>query len=214
MWCIPALDDEFIARMEELLRLYEKPLDSAEPVVCLDEKPVQLLDDAREPQRARDGSLRRDYEYRRHGTANIFCAVEPRAGRHMAKVTRKRAKVDFANVLRDIAGAYERARRIHLVVDNLSTHSRRAVVETFGEEEGGALWNRFVVHYTPKHGSWLNAAEIEIGLLSRQCLGSRRLRTRALLRKQVRAWVHDANRRGTKIHWTFTVRDARAKFRY
>jgi len=214
MWCVPRLDDEFIARMEDLLRLYAKPLDWREPVVCLDERPIQLLTDARPSQRVTDGSLRRDYEYRRRGTANIFCVVEPLAGRHLIKVTRRRAKPDFARCVRDIVRRYPRARRIHLVMDNLSTHSFRALEETFGRKEAKKLWRRLAVHFTPKHGSWLNQAEIEISMLNNECLGRHRFGELDNLRAHVAAWRRTANRDRRKIRWGFTVRRARKKFGY
>lgn len=199
--------------MEDILRLYAKPLDRHLPVVCLDEKPVQLLADV-QPTRRLDGVVRRDYEYRRMGTRNIFCMVEPKAGRHFEKVTKRRGKTDFAHVMRSIAKQYPRARVIHCVMDNLSTHSEKALQEAFGPKRGARLWRRFKVHYTPKHGSWLNQAEIEIGMLSRECLGKRRFASAAELRRQVGAWTRRANREERKIAWTFTVRRARKKFGY
>ena len=145
-------------------------------MVCLDEKPVVLhagIPGSSAP--IGPGRVaRRDYEYRRCGTANVFCAVEPKAGRHFTKPTLTRKSPEFADFLQEIATAYPAADTIHLVMDNLSTHSRKAVVDRFGEKAGDRLWRRFTVHHTPRHGSWLNQAEIEIGLFSRQCLGKRR----------------------------------------
>ena len=200
--------------MEDLLRLYAKPHDVREPVVCLDEKPIQLLTDARPPLRAKDGSLRRDYEYRRQGTANIFCSVEPLAGKHFLKVTRRRTKVDFARFVRDIVRRYPRAKTIHVVMDNLSTHSFRALEETFGSRETTRLWRRLLLHFTPKHGSWLNQAEIEISMLSRECLGRRLFGDIDNLRRNVSAWSKASNQSRRKIRWGFTVRKARKKFVY
>jgi hypothetical protein len=214
MWCIPKLDDEFVDRMENLLDLYERPHDPAEPVVCLDEKPVQCLDDKRKTIRVKNGSYRRDYEYVRRGMVNVFCAVTPKTGRHFTKVTKNRKKPEFAGVLRDIERAYRSASKIHLVVDNLSTHTETALIETFGEDKGKALWSRFCVHYTPKHGSWLNQAEMEISLYSRQCLGRRRIGSLQQLRTETAAWRRRVNRARIKIDWKFTVADARRKFRY
>jgi transposase len=214
MWCVPRLDDEYIERMEDVLKLYEKPYDSAEPVVCLDEKPVQLLDDVRKSKLARGCILHRDYEYRRCGTANLFCGVEPKGGRHFTKATKTRDRFEFARMLREIADAYPDAELIHLVVDNLSTHSRNALVAAFGEDGAEQLWSRFRVHFTPKHGSWLNPAEIEISLVSRECLGNRRLGTLARLSSETRTWNRDANRRRRTIDWRFTRRDARKTFGY
>jgi len=214
MWCVPALDAEFIARMEDLLRLYGKGLTEFEPVVCLDEKPVQLLADARPTSRCSNGSVLRDYEYRRRGTANIFCVVEPLAGRHFIKVTRRRAKPDFARCIRDIVRRYPHARTIHLVMDNLSTHSFRALEETFGLEEANRLWRRIMIHFTPKHGSWLNQAEIEISMVSNESLGHQRFADIGVLRKHVGFWQRAANRHRRRIRWRFTVRKARKKFGY
>lgn len=214
MWCVPELNEEFIERMEDILTLYEKPYDPLEPVVCLDEKPVQCLEDKRRTVRVRNGSVRRDYEYIRRGTANVFCGVEPKAGRHFTKVTKSRKKPDFARMLRDIARAYPTVRTIHLVMDNLSTHSPRALRETFGDAEGQALWSRFTVHYTPKHGSWLDQAEIEIGIYAQQCLGRRRISSIAELRVETQAWRRRANRNKLTFDWKFSVANARKKFRY
>lgn len=214
MWCIPHLDVEFVERMEDLLNLYEKPFDPLEPVICLDEKPLQCLDDKRKTIRVRNGSYRRDYEYIRRGTVNVFCAVEPKAGRHFTKVTPNRKKPEYARKLRDLAKRYPDARTIHLVMDNLSTHTERALTETFGIQKGENLSSRFTIHYTPKHGSWLNQAEIEISIFSRQCIGKRRIGSIQDLRKQTAAWRRRVNRQPLTIDWKFTVTDARRKFRY
>ncbi len=214
MWCIPELNDEFVERMEEVLTLYERPLNALEPVLCLDEKPVQCLDDKRRTIRVRNGSYRRDYEYIRRGTVNVFCAVEPKAGRHFPKVTPNRKRLAFARMLRDLARKYPSALTIHLVMDNLSTHTKHALVHTFGEEVGSELWSRFTVHYTPKHGSWLDQAEIAISLYSRQCLGKRRIGSIEELRTQTAAWKRSVNRQRLTIDWKFTVAKARKKFRY
>jgi transposase len=215
MWCVPKLDEEYIARMEDVLRTYEKPLSEREPVVCVDEKSVVLHADTRPLVPMRPGRIaRRDYEYQRCGTANVFCGVQPKAGRHFTKVTPTRGSDEFADYLLDLAARYPGADTIHLVVDNLSTHTRKALVDHFGEEAGGWLWNRFTVHYTPKHGSWLNQAEIEIGLLGRQCLGKRRIGDLAELRHQANAWNRRSNRNRTTIHWKFTRKRARLKLNY
>jgi hypothetical protein len=215
MWCVAKLDQEYIARMEDVLQLYEKPLSASEPVVCIDEKPVVLHEDICAPSLARPGRVaRRDYEYKRCGTANVFCGVEPKAGRHFTKVTPTRCSADFADYLLKIAVRYPAADTIHLVMDNLSTHTRKALVKRFGETAGTWLWNRFTVHYTPKHGSWLNQAEMEVGMLSRQCLGKRRIGNIAALRKQAQAWNRRANQHKTTIQWKFTRRQARKTLNY
>jgi len=201
--------------MEDVLALYEKPLSERAPVVCLDEKPVVLHADTRPTAPMQPGRVaRRDYEYKRGGTANVFCGVEPKAGRHFTKVTPTRCSAELADYLLKIAVRYPAADTIHLVMDNLSTHTRKAVVDRFGEQAGDWLWNRFTVHYTPKHGSWLNQAEVEISLFSRQCLGQRRLGDLATLRRQARAWDRRVNRAQTKIQWKFTRRLARRTLHY
>src|SRR5579862_9534851 len=157
---------------------------------------------------------RRDYEYKRCGTANVFCGIEPKAGVHFTKVTPTRSSPEFADFILEIAAHYSAADTIHLVVDNLSTHTRKALTDRFGEEIGGWLWNRFTVHYTPTHGSWLNQAEIEIGLFDRQCLGRRRLASLKILKAESRAWNRRMNRHRVKIAWKFDRKAARKKFGY
>jgi hypothetical protein len=215
MWCVAQLDEAYIECMEDVLKVYEKPLSAQAPVVCLDEKPVVLHADTRPPVRMQPGHVaRRDYEYKRCGTANVFCAVEPKRGRHFTKVTPTRSSPEFADFLLDIAAAYPAADTIHLVMDNLSTHTRKAVTDWFGESDGDWLWKRFTVHHTPKHGSWLNQAEIEIALFSRQCLGKRRIATIEELTTQVEAWNQCINLNQTTIDWKFTRKKARVKLRY
>ena len=162
----------------------------------------------------RDGLRRRDSEYQRRGTANVFCGVQPKAGRHFTKPTANRSSPQFADYLVEIAASYPEADTIHLVMDNLSSHNRKALVDRFGEKIGGLLWERFTVHYTPKHGSWLNQAEIEISLFSRQCLGRRRIPSLRQLQRQARAWNRKMNRDRVTINWKFTRKKARQKFGY
>jgi len=201
--------------MEDVLAVYEKPYQSSAPVVCLDEKPVSLHADVRPPLPARPGHVaKRDNEYKRCGTANVFCAVEPKAGRHFTFPTPDRSAPELARVLNRIIGSYPFARTIHLVMDNLNIHCRKTLTDYFGEERGGHLWSRLKVHYTPKHGSWLNQAEIEISLLARQCLGRRRIPSLDLLKSEVRAWNRNMNRDKVKIDWQFTRKKARQKFGY
>jgi transposase len=215
MWCVAELNEEYIARMEDVLAVYEKPLSAREPVVCIDEKPVVLHEEVRPPMAMQPGRIaRRDVEYRRCGTANVFCGVQPKAGRYFTKVTNDRSSPEFADYLLDVAARYSEADTIHLVMDNLSSHTRKAAVQRFGAEAGDWLWNRFTVHYTPKHGSWLNQAEIAISLLSRQCLGQRRIADQATLRKEARAWNRRMNRDRVTIRWSFTRKQARKKFDY
>ena len=215
MWCVEELDREYIAKMEDVLETYEKPLDATEPVVCIDEKPVSLHDDVRPGVPAAPGVIaKQDNEYERCGTANVFCAVEPKAGRHFTFATPDRSAVQFAQVVFELAMQYPDADTIHLVMDTLNIHRRKSLSDLLGEEVGGEVWDRFTVHYTPTHGSWLNQAEIEIGLLSRQCLASRRIPDLKTLRKEVTAWNRDINRRRTRINWKFDRKAARRKFGY
>jgi hypothetical protein len=215
MWCVAELTPDYIAKMEDVLAVYEKPYDAVEPVVCLDEKPVSLHADVRPPIPAKSGSVaKRDNEYKRCGTANVFGVVEPKAGRHFTAATPNRRGAEFARMVGHVADQYPQARTIHLVMDNLNIHCRKSLVDYYGEQQGGPLWDRFTVHYTPKHGSWLNQAEIELSLFSRQCLGTRRIPHLSDLQRETKAWNRQANRRRTTINWRFTRRKARKTFRY
>lgn len=214
-WCIPKIDEEFIERMEDVLDVYEREHDTNNPVVCVDEKPIQLLDHVRCDHGIAPGRVAKvDYEYKRKGTCNVFCAVEPKAGRYIAKVTSQRKKPDFAEFLWDLQESYSEAKKITLVMDNLNTHTMKSLVERYGESEGRKLWNRFEVHYTPKHGSWLNQAEIAINIYARQCLGRSRIPDIELLRKRTKAWLNYINKRKVTIQWTFNKTDAHKKFNY
>jgi len=215
MWCVTDLDADYIAKMEEVLALYERPYDANEPVVCLDEKPVALRADLRPDSPAVPGrEARRDNEYERCGTANVFCAVEPKAGRHFTCATPNRSRFEFAQVICRLALAYAQAATIHLVLDNLNIHCRKSLIDQYGAELGNQLWNRFTVHYTPIHGSWLNQAEIAIGRFTRQCLGRRRIPDLKTLRRESGAWNRRLNRARTKINWQFDRKTARRKFGY
>ncbi len=215
MWCVPRIDGEFVERMEGVLRLYARPYNSNAPVLVLDERPVVLHDPARDGIPMRPGrDARRDYEYVRRGTANIFCIVEPLTGRRLTHATANRAGPAFARALRKIERRYRRAKKIHVVMDNLSTHSEACVVAALGERAGRALWKRFVVHFTPKHASWLNAAEMEASLVSRECLGKRRIGSLDAVTSEVTAWNKVADRQRRPIRWRFRVNDARRVFRY
>jgi len=215
MWVVANLDDDYIAKMEDVLELYERPYDPQRPVVCLDEKPITLHADLRPPSAAMAGrEARRDNEYKRNGTANVFCAVEPKAGRHFTFATPDRSGFEFAKGAFKIALQYMEAKTIHLVLDNLNIHRRKSLTDWFGREIGSEIWDRFTVHYTPNHGSWLNQAEIEIGLFARQCLGRRRIPDLRTLRRESRAWNRRVNRARTKINGRFDRKTARQKFGY
>jgi hypothetical protein len=215
MWCVPEISEEYLTKMEEVLKTYERPCNPQQPVVCLDEKPVTLHADVRPASPAMPGrEARRDYEYERCGTANVFCAVEPKAGRHFTFPTPTRSAFEFAQVVSHLASQYPEAETIHLVLDNLNIHCRKSLTDRYGEERGGEIWDRLTVHYTPVHGSWLNQAEIEIGLFSRQCLGQQRIPDLKTLRQEAHAWNRRMNRARTQIHWQFDRKAARRKFRY
>lgn len=215
MWCIEDLSEEYIERMEDILEVYERPYDPAKPVVCLDEKPVPLLADVRERIPCEPGAPARvDYEYERNGSVNVFCAVEPKSGIYFNKVTECRDGIEFASFLCDLSLAYEKADKIILVMDNLSTHKEKFCIELLGKAEGTRLWNRFEVHYTPKHASWLNQAEIAIGMYSRQCLGDGRVGNINNLKGNTKAWNTRTNKKATKIQWRFTKSKARKSLRY
>src|SRR6516225_1347839 len=155
MWCVAELDEKYMVQMEDVLEVYEKPYDPKQPVVCLDEKPIALHADVRPASPAAPGrEARRDNEYKRCGTANVFCAVEPKAGRHFTFPTPDRSAPELAQVLERIIGSYPFARTIHLVMDNLNIHCQKTLTDHCGEEWGEYLWNRLTIHYTPKHGSW------------------------------------------------------------
>jgi len=215
MWVVAELDDDYITKMEDVLEVYERPYDPEQPVVCLDEKPITLHADVRPASPAIPGrEARQDNEYERCGTANVFCAVEPKAGRHFTFATPDRSGFEFAQVAVNLALAYPQAQTIHLVLDNLNIHRRKALADIFGAEMATEVWERFTVHYTPAHGSWLNQAEIEIGLFARQCLGKRRIPSLKTLRAEAKAWNRRVNRDRVKIAWKFDRKAARRKFRY
>ena len=215
MRCVAELNEDYIAKMEDVLEIYEQPYRPQQPVICLDEKPVTLHADVRPFSAAKPRrEARRDNEYERRGTANVFCAVEPKAGRHFTFPTPNRSAFEFARVIFELALQYPDAETIHLVLDNLNIHRRKSLTDVLGARVGGEIWDRFTVHYTPTHGSWLNQAEVEIGIFSRQCLGTRRLSDLKTLRHESRAWNRRMNRDRIKINWNFDRRAARGKFGY
>ena len=212
---VAELDEDYIRKMEDVLAVYEKPYNPAQPVVCLDEKPVTLHADMRPPIPAAPGKVaKRDNEYKRCGTANVFCAVEPKAGKHFTRPTPNRSAPEFAQAVEKIIRVYPLARKIDVVMDNLNIHCPKSLTDYFGKKTGQRLWSRLGVHYTPKHGSWLNQAEIEIGMFGRQCLGKRRIPTLCILKRESRAWNRKMNRDQVKINWRFTRKKAREKFGY
>lgn len=212
MWCIPKVDAEYVARMEDVLELYAEALDQLRPVVCFDETPRQLIGEARVPVAPRPGKPARvDYEYVRNGTANVFMYVDVHKPWRHAKVTDRRASADFAECMRDLVDDhYPKAELIRVVLDNLSTHTAAALYETFAPEEARRILRRLEFHYTPKHASWLNMVEIEIGVMVGQCL-DRRIPDKALLVSEIKRWERRRNTEKARINWMFTVERAREK---
>lgn len=212
MWCVGRITAEYRERMHALLDLYAKDYNAEEPVICLDEKSKQLLGEKRSPLELKPGSpAKEDYEYTRKGTRNLFVAVEPKGKRREVSVTARRTKKDFVQfVVHLVQGVYAAARKVHLVVDNLNTHFASSFVEVLGAEEAARVLARLEFHYTPKHASWLNMAEVEIGVMEKQCT-KRRIPTEALLQSEVAAWQHKRNVEQRGINWTFTREKADAK---
>jgi len=199
--------------MERVLDVYRRPYNADIPVVCMDETPRQLIRETRTPIPARPGQLERhDYEYERCGVCNVFMASEPLAGKRMTKVTERKTKMDWAQFLQNIAEHYPSAQKITLVMDNLNTHSPGALYETFPPDKAKALWDRFEFVYTPKHGSWLNVAEIELNVMISQCL-DRRIGSMEKLCAEVAAWQSRRDQIHAKVNWQFTTEDARVKLK-
>ena len=211
MWCIPKVTPKFVACMEDVLDLYAEK-QPEHPVVCFDETPTQLIGEVREPIPPKPGqTMRYDYEYRRNGTANLFVFVDAHEPWRYVKVTKRRTNIDFAECMRDLVDIhYPDAPTIRVVLDNLSTHHSGALYEAFPPAEARRVLRRLEFHYTPKHGSWLNMAEIEIGVLTSQCL-DRRIPDQHTLANEVSAWQRRRNLASARVNWMFRVDDARAK---
>jgi hypothetical protein len=199
--------------MEKVLEIYKRPYDCLHPVVCMDESPKQLIGETKIPIVAKPGSEEKhDYEYRRNGVCNIFMANEPLRGKRLVKVTERKTKADWALFIREISEYYPDAEKITLVMDNYDTHTPGAFYETFEAEKAKALWDRFELVYTPKHGSWLNTAEIELNVLMGQCL-NRRIDNINEIAEEVKAWLLARNNMNAKIKWQFTTEKARVKLK-
>ncbi len=212
MWCIPQVDGQFVARMEDVLDLYAEQLDAKHPVVCFDESPTQLIGEVRQPIPAAPRQLERyDCEYKRNGTANLFIFLDAHRPWRKIKVTDSRAAIDFAACMRELVDVhFPTAERIRVVLDNLSTHSAGALYQAFPPHEARRVLRRLEFHYLPKHASWLNMAEIEIGVLRSQCL-DRRIASQQQLASEIAAWERQRNASGAYIKWMFTTDKARAK---
>ncbi len=214
-WCIaPEANAAFVCRMEDILELYTRQEDPQRPLVCMDEVPKQLLSDVRDPIPARpERKLRVDYEYRRRGVANLFMFLEPFQGQRHVMATHTRTRVDWAEAMRELSDEiHPNAEKIIVVLDNLNTHTPAAFYQAFEPEEARRLVNRFEFHFTPKHGSWLNMAEIELSVLSRQCL-RHRIPDEPTLDREVQAWTRERNSKVVKVDWRFSTADARIKLK-
>lgn len=212
MWCVPKVDSEYVARMEDVLDLYAQPPDPKRPVVCFDESPTQLIGHARDPQPTAPGRPARfDYEYVRNGTANLFVSYDIHAGWRHVEVTGQRTSQQFAHQMKALVDQhYPGAECIRVVLDNLSTHTAAALYDTFEPGQARRILRRLEFHYVPKHASWLNMVEIEIGVLKRQYL-SRRIANRETLVREIAAWQARRNDVGARIQWMFTTERAREK---
>ena len=212
MWCIPQVDGEFVARMEDVLDLYAEAPDPKRPVVCFDESPTQLIGEVRQPIKAEPGQIERyDCEYKRNGTANLFVFLDVHRPWRKVKVTDSRTAVDFAACMQELVDVhFPKAERIRVVLDNLSTHSVGALYQAFPPHEARRLLRRLEFHYVPKHASWLNMVEIEIGVLRCQCL-DRRIDNPQHLISEIAVWERQRNTSRARIKWMFTTEKARAK---
>lgn len=214
-WCIaPEGNAEFVCKMEDILDVYKRSYDPLRPVVCMDESSKQLLKEVRNPIAAECGRVERyDTEYERNGTCNIFIDVEPLSGKRHTKVTERRTKIDWAEYIKELVDVkYATAEKVVLVMDNLNTHSGSSLYEAFEPEEAKRILDKLEIHHTPKHGSWLNIAEIEFSHLSRQCL-DRRIADAGILKREINAWNEQRNKVAAKIDWQFTTDDARIKLK-
>ncbi len=209
----PDQNSDFVANMELVLDTYKQPYHPEFPVICMDESPKQLIKETRQSITSKPGSLAKfDYEYERCGVCNIFLASEPLAGKRFVKITKRKTKQEWASFLEYIANEYPNAERITLVMDNLNTHKPGSFYEVFPPEKAKRLWDRFHFVYTPKHGSWLNMAEIELNVLNGQCL-NRRIDNISTIIEQCKAWQKHRNNMNAKINWQFTTKDARIKLK-
>ena len=215
-WCIPPkANAAFVYQMEDVLDVYKRRYDPKRPQICMDEMPKQLLAEKYEPLPGKPGQLeKQDYEYERQGNANIFILFEPLAGKRFIETRSHRKSVDWAHVMKDLSDLhYPDAEVIVVVMDNLNTHKLASFYEAFEPEEAHRLSRRFEIHYTPKHGSWLNMAEIELSALVRQCL-NRRIPDQDILDVEAQAWTKERNEQVVKVNWRFTTADARIKLKH
>ena len=207
----PEKNGDFVANMEMVLDVYKRPFDEKFPVLCMDESPKQLIGETKTPIAVSPGQVAKyDYEYKRYGVCNVFMASEPLAGKRLVKITERKTKIDWAYFLEDIATLYTDAEKITLVMDNFSTHTPGALYEAFPPVKAKLLWDRFEFVFTPKHGSWLNMAEIELNVLTGQCL-NRRIDNIEEVRREAIARQEYRNNKNSTVNWQFTADDARIK---
>lgn len=209
----PENNGQFVADMEKVLDVYKRPFDPDNPVICMDESPKQLIRETRlgKPMRKGNEALV-DYEYFRCGVCNIFMASEPLTGKRFTKVTEQKTKGDWAEYIKEVIDNYPKASKVTLVLDNLNTHSTGSFYETFKPQEAKRLMDRIDFVFTPKHGSWLNMAEIELNVLNKQCL-NRHIDNLKTIRREVAAWQRARNKKRKKVNWQFTTKDARIKLK-
>ena len=211
MWCIGQITGEYLARLEDVLDIYHLPLDEQRPVICLDELPFQLLGERVAPLKMKSGALRKfDYEYERGGVASVFVAFEPLSGKRLVRVYPRRTKADYCRFQQEVASEWSNAEKIVEVQDNLNTHNASSFYENLPPEQAYALMKRFEFHYTPKKGSWLNMAELELSAISRQCL-ARRIPDIETLSRELESIVKERNELEIKVKWQFTVENARER---
>ena len=215
-WCIPKdYNGEFVARMEDILDTYALPYDPKSPLICMDEQPFQLLDDVIKPLPMKpDRPCREDYEYERKGTCSIFVFTEPLKGWRHIEATKQRTRIDWAHQVEQLLTVYyPEAEKIRLVMDNLNTHTLGSLYQAFSAEKARSLAKRLEIHYTPKHGSWLNIAEIELSVVTRQCLG-KRIPDMEALNATLSAWEKSRNNATNHVDWHFSATDARVKLKH
>lgn len=211
MWCIGRITGEYLARMEDVLSLYNLPYNEKRPLICVDELPVQLLGETVQPLQMKPGAVKKiDYEYQRKGVASVFVAFEPLTGKRLVRVYRQRTRADYCRFAQEVVNRWSGAEQIVLVQDNLNTHNAGSFYENLPPSEALALSRRFEFHYTPKKGSWLNMAELELSALSRVCL-SRRIADMETLSHQLESIAGERNELEIKVKWQFTVEQARQK---
>ena len=211
-WCIAKVDGAFLAKMEDVLEVYAQPYDPQYPVVCFDERPCFLIEDTLAPLPTQEGKIAKEhYSYKKNGSCALLAAIEPRAGKRIAKGYEHRTKAEYTQFMQHLSESYPQAKQIIVVQDNLNTHQTSSFYDQLPADQARALAERFEFHYTPKSASWLNMIEIEFSALSKQCLSGRRIATKDSLEQQLKAIIKVRNEKGIKIHWQFSIQSARTK---